>query len=150
MSDTLYVANKATLNNGLQVSNGETALQTLSSTELAVADETLKVTKDEAKFKVPVTLNSRLTVADTITATETFADNTKNNLVVKKANVETLSSAAVTATTVSSDDLNQKVNDAYYDVPVIFVQPQKSKTTEAVNYQLQIVRANILPEQLVD
>jgi hypothetical protein len=57
----LKVTGKATLNNGLQVTTGDTDLQKLITTELAVATDALTVTKDEAKFIKPVTVDSSLT-----------------------------------------------------------------------------------------
>ncbi len=59
-----------------------------------------------------------------------------------EAEITTLSSTTATAETVNSDDLNQKVNGSYYNVPVVFVQQLNS--ADSTEYQLQIVRANVL------
>jgi hypothetical protein len=53
------------------------------------------------------------------------------------------STGTITATTVNSDRLSQKIGDTYRDVPVIFVQQLNS--LDSNEYQLQISRANILP-----
>jgi len=50
-----------TLNNGLEVTNGDTSLKKLTTTELAVATDALTVTEDEANFTKPVTVDSSLT-----------------------------------------------------------------------------------------
>lgn len=61
LTDELEVTKKATLKNGLKVANGDTDLRKLATTELKVADNVLTVTKDDAKFTKPVTVDSSLT-----------------------------------------------------------------------------------------
>lgn len=61
LTDELEVTKKATLSNGLQVTNSDTDLQKLTATELAVATDVLIVTKDDAKFTKPITVDSSLT-----------------------------------------------------------------------------------------
>lgn len=61
LADELEVTKKATLNNGLKVANGDTDLRKLAATELKVAAGALTVTKDEAEFTKPVTVDSSLT-----------------------------------------------------------------------------------------
>jgi hypothetical protein len=67
------------------------------------------------------------------------------NIITNAASIDTL-----TAGTVNANDIQQKIDGTYKDVPVIFVQPQKSKSTNKTAYQLQIRRINVLSEQQVD
>lgn len=73
------------------------------------------------------------------------AANKVENIIANAASIDTL-----TADTVNANDIQQKIDGTYKDVPVIFVQPQKSKSTNKTEYQLQIRRVNFLTEQQID
>lgn len=120
------------------------------------------ITVDNKKLIVNKSLEMIAKAAATGPAEATIEKAVIGDLTVKKDTNLKDSTGTITAGTVNSDDLNQKVtNEAnrlknpnittdYYEVPVIFVQPQKSSKTGTTRYQLQITRATILSEQQVD
>jgi hypothetical protein len=79
-------------------------------------------------------------------------------LTADMAGIDALSAGTIEAEvatitdTLRASDIKQKIGegDVYYNVPVIFVQPQKSTSSGNVSYQLQISRPNFLTEQAVD
>jgi hypothetical protein len=116
---------------------------TIKSPVELTTDAPLTLNKGLEVVAGDVTINKKLAVWDTISATKTFSDPAKVNLDAKKAKIETLSSTTATIATVNSDDINQKIGDAYYNVPVVFVQQLNS--ADSNEYQLKISRANVVP-----
>lgn len=98
------------------------------------------IAKNNLKVDVNAEVTGNLTVNGTITA-DTALANGANNLIVNKADIETadiytLTGNTATITTVNSDDINQKVGNDYYDVPVLFLDRDGSE------YKLRISRVN--------
>ena len=113
------------------------------------------ITIDNKKLVVNRSLEMRapaptIDVPDPTPAKATIEQAVIGDLVVKQDTELKGSTGSITADVINSNDIKQKVDSAYYTVPVIFVQPQKSRTSGETSYQLQISRANILAEQQVD
>jgi hypothetical protein len=101
------------------------------------------ITVDNKKLIVNRSLEMRAKADAAAPAKATIEQAVIGDLTVKADPELKSSTGTITATTVNSDRLSQKIGDTYRDVPVIFVQQLNS--LDSNEYQLQISRANILP-----